>query len=132
MGGVFDRLQQRLSVQKREEGITALELAELPPNLRKLMRLMLREAELEYPAICAAIEAMPESGRLKKDELDQALAELTKQNWLQRTVRSGIATYQVNLRRKAGVTLPPGIWTALDERIAQSKQTPTEPETKES
>ena len=132
MGGVFDRLQQRLSVQKREEGITALELAELPPNLRKLMRLMLRASELEYPAICAAIESMPESSRLKKDELDQALAELTKQNWLQRTVRSGIATYQVNLRRKAGVTLPPGIWTALDERITQSKQTPTEPETKES
>ena len=47
MSGIFDRLQGQLSSQDDEGGITPLDLAELSPALRKIMRLMLREVATE-------------------------------------------------------------------------------------
>ena len=43
MPGVFDRLNKEIQDKQQEGGITALDLVGLPPALRKIMRLMLRE-----------------------------------------------------------------------------------------
>jgi hypothetical protein len=50
MPGVFDRLNKEIENKQQEGGITPLDLAELPPALRKIMRLMLRELQMNYPA----------------------------------------------------------------------------------
>jgi hypothetical protein len=47
-GSIYDRLKQKVDVQKYEEGITALDLASLPATLRKIMRTMLREVEMTH------------------------------------------------------------------------------------
>jgi len=120
MGGVFDRLNSKLEAREMEGGISALDLKDLPPGLRKVMRLMLREVELTYPAICEAMETMPEAERLNRSELDQALEQLNKQGWLIKLGEERI-TYKVNLRRKAGSTLAQGIWNTLDKKIDESK-----------
>jgi len=120
MGGVFDRLNSKLEAREAEGGISALDLRDLPPGLRKVMRLMLREVELTYPAIGEAMEAMPEAERLSRSELDQALDQLNKQGWLIKLGEERI-TYRVNLRRKAGSTLAQGIWNTLDKKIDESK-----------
>ena len=57
---VFDTLQKKLQVDKREQGISTLEIASLPPNLRKIMRLMLREVQLPYNEICTYLESLPD------------------------------------------------------------------------
>src|SRR5436190_1720073 len=116
MSGVFDRLNSKLEARAMEGGISALDLKDLPPGLRKVMRLMLREVEMGYPAICEAMETMPEAERLNRSELDQALEQLSKQGWLIKLGEERI-TYKVNLRRKAGSTLAQGIWNALDKKI---------------
>jgi len=121
-GSVFDRLQKALDVQKQEEGISAGDIAELPPPLRKIMRLMLREVEMTYAAICAFIDSLPEADRMKRAELDQALATLTTQNWLVRRGEGERVNYTVNLRRKPGSRLELNFWNALDARIAESKK----------
>lgn len=118
---VFDRLQKILDVQKQEEGISAGDIAQLPPALRKIMRLMLREIEMTYTAICAAMESMPEADRLNRAELDQALENLTGQNWLIRRGEGEGLNYTVNLRRKPGSGLGQNFWTALDTKIAENK-----------
>ncbi len=38
MSGIFDRLQKRMEVEAQEGGISPLDLAALPPLLRKIMR----------------------------------------------------------------------------------------------
>jgi hypothetical protein len=128
MSGIFDRLQRQLDIRKREEGISPLEIADLPPNLRKVMRLMLREVVIKHTALVAAIEKMPPANRLSRAELDSALAELVEQNWL---IRYGdtelgsvneFTSYKVNLRRKAGSQLDQDIWSALDARILSEKK----------
>jgi len=121
MSSVFDRLQKQLEVQKREHGISALDIADLPPNLRKIMRLMLRAVAMKYTDICKAIEAMPAAQQLTAQDLDQALAMLVEQNWLVRTGSGEMLTYRVNLRRKAGSSLDKDIWASLDTKIAPVK-----------
>jgi len=120
-GSVFNRLQQKLDVEKREAGISPLELAQLPASLRKIMRLMLREVEIAYPDLCQAVETMPPADRLNRAELDEALETLTRQNWLIRRGEGERMNYTVNLRRKPGSQLAKSFWAALDEKIAQSK-----------
>lgn len=121
MSNVFDRLQRQLEIQKREQGISPLEIAELPPNLRKIMRLMLREMAMKYSDIRRAVEAMPEVQQMSPDALDQALATLVEQNWLVCSGEGELLTYRVNLRRKSGSTLNKDIWASLQGKITSSE-----------
>jgi len=118
MSGIFDRLQKRLEVEAQEGGISPLDLAALPPLLRKIMRYMLREYELMYPEILEWVDSLPAAERPAKAELDQALEVLTKQFWLIRRGEGERVRYQANLRRKAGSKLAQGIWNVLDTKIA--------------
>jgi len=122
MSSVFDRLQKQLDIRKREEGISPLDLADLPPELRRIMRLMLREVVMKYSDLIQAVEAMPAAQRLSRRELDAALGTLVEQNWLIRYGQGELISYKVNLRRKAGSQLDKDIWSALDDRISADKQ----------
>jgi hypothetical protein len=128
-GSVFDRLQKVLDIQKQEEGISAGDIAELPPALRRIMRMMLREVEMTYTAICTAMEAAPAADRLSRADLDQALKTLTLQSWLICRGEGDHLNYMVNLRRKAGSQLGSTFWNALDEKIAESKRKGSTPPT---
>lgn len=117
MPGIFDRLQKEIENKQGEGGITALDLADLPPALRKIMRLMLRELQLSYPQLTEAIASLPDAERLPIKELDEALEVLTRQAWLIRIGAGDKAIYKVNMRRKAGSTVASGIWNTLDSKL---------------
>ncbi|NJN78984.1 MAG: hypothetical protein HC797_00045 [Anaerolineales bacterium] len=117
MPGVFDRLDKEIKVKQQQDGITALDLVDLPPALRKIMRLMLRELQMSYPRLREAMESMPEKERLTPDQLDSALSNLTQQFWLIQIGEDEKAIYKVNLRRKTGSTLASGIWSNLDAKL---------------
>ncbi len=120
MPGVFDRLQKEIENKGNEGGITALDLADLPPTLRKIMRLMLRELQLNYPQLIEAVAALPEKERLAAKDLDEALEVLSTQGWLIRIGQGEKAIYKVNLRRKAGSKLASGVWNTLDEKLKRN------------
>jgi hypothetical protein len=117
MPGVFDRLQNEIEGKGGGGGITALDLADLPPTLRKIMRLMLRELQLSHPQLLEAIAALPENERLAPKDLDEALDTLSSQGWLTRIGQGEKAIYKVNLRRKAGSKLASGVWNTLDDKL---------------
>ena len=58
MSNLFDRLQNELNSRQEEpqEGISVLDLVDLPAPLRKIMRLMLRKTKLSYSEIVAEVE----------------------------------------------------------------------------
>ncbi|MDP1545960.1 MAG: hypothetical protein Q8L87_08050, partial [Anaerolineales bacterium] len=124
MPGVFDRLNKEIENKQQEGGITPLDLAELSPALRRIMRLMLRELQLSHPRLCEIVDAMPEKDRLSRSELDEALATLTQQYWLVRIGDGEKAIYKVNLRRRTGSTLAAGIWSALDSKLKDKPKDP--------
>jgi hypothetical protein len=117
MPGVFDRLNKEIKDKQQDGGITALDLAELSPALRKIMRLMLRELQMSYPRLCEAMDAMPEKDRLTRDGLDDSLSTLTQQSWLIRIGTGEKAIYKVNLRHGDGSKLAAGIWSSLDAKL---------------
>ena len=117
MPGVFDRLNKEIKDKQQQGGITALDLAELSPALRKIMRLMLRELQMSYPRLCEAMDAMPEKDRLTRDGLDESLSTLTQQSWLIRIGEGEKAIYKVNLRHGDGSKLAAGIWSSLDAKL---------------
>jgi hypothetical protein len=122
MPGVFDRLNKEIQDKQKEGGITPLDLAGLPPALRKIMRLMLRELQASYPRLCEIMDGMPEKDRLSREDLQSALAELTEQYWLIRIGEAEKAIYKVNLRRREGSKLMAGIWSALDDKLKQKPE----------
>ena len=117
MPGVFDRLNKEIKDKQQEGGITALDLAELSPALRMIVRLMLRELQMSYPRLCEAMDTMPEKDRLTRDGLDDALSTLTQQSWLIRIGEREKAIYKVNLRHGDGSKLAAGIWSNLDAKL---------------
>lgn len=122
MSGIFDRLQKRMEVEAQTEGISPLDLANLPPLLRKIMRYMLREYELSYSEICEWVAELPEGERPTQADLDQALEVLSKQFWLIKRGEGERVRYQANLRRKGGSKLAAGVWSALDSKLAASTE----------
>ncbi len=122
MPGVFDRLENKIGDKSEEGGITALDLVDLPPSLRDIMRLMLRRLEISYPDLCEVMDAMPEKRRMSRKELDSALNTLTRQFWLVRMGEGEKATYKVNLRRKAGSTLKSNIWASLGTKLDDEEE----------
>lgn len=117
MPGVFDRLNKQIESKQQEGGISPLDLAELSPELRKIMKLMLRELQMTYPRLCEVVDAMPEKERLSRKLLDDTLSTLTQQFWLTRIGENEKAIYKVNLKRKSGSTLAAGIWSSLDQKL---------------
>jgi hypothetical protein len=117
MSSLFDRLQDELEDREGEGGITPLDLADLPSQLRKLMRLMLREVEVTRADLGKAVQAMPETDRINDEELDKSLAALVKQSWLIALGEGERIRYRVNLRRKKTSDLDSSIWNALENRI---------------
>jgi len=123
MSNVFDRLQNKLDIEKRDEGISLIEIAQLPPNLRKVMRIMLRKLEITRKGLIAEIDKLPEDDKLENDELIYSLETLAKQSWLISRGEGQFLNYQVNLRRKSGSSLSKSFWVRLDDRIAAQKIT---------
>jgi hypothetical protein len=117
MSGVFDRLQKKIDDKRKEGGISVLDLAELPPALRKIMQLLLRRITMNTAQLHEAIDQFPEDERLTHAALDEALKKLLDQAWLIQIGAGERAIYKVNLRRRAGSHLPETIWQNLDSKL---------------
>ena len=123
MNGIFDKLQKQIDDKRKEGGITVLDLADLPPALRKIMKLMLRQLQMNYPQLVTTIEQFPEGERLTRNNLDEALERLVEQAWLIQIGKGERAIYKVNLRRKAGSKLGESIWQNLDAKLKDNPGT---------
>jgi len=110
-----DWLRSQSENKKRESGVSVLDLAKLPPNQRKIMRVLLRKIEMTHPDLCETVEGMPEADRMSVDELDKALVELGKQGWLTRKDDQDVV-YRVSFHRKTTSKLSQNIWSALESK----------------
>jgi hypothetical protein len=134
MSDLFDRLQNELDIRAKEDGITALDLTELPTPLRKIMRKMLRALELDKQEIAKIFNELPAEEQKEVKDLPDAINILSKQGWLIELGEGENVRYKPNLRRKRGSELAADIFNKLDDRITERKAkdfpsfTPKEPE----
>lgn len=117
MSSLFDRLENELGDRNDEGGISPLDLLDLPDQLRRIMRAMLRATKLSHKEIIAHMEAWPEKDRMSAEDLESSLDNLVKQGWLIVMGEDDYIGYRVNLRRKKGKKLSDSIWGALENKI---------------
>ena len=114
---------------KDGNGIKASYLLDLPPEQRRIMRLLLRHAELTLPDLRKALDALPDGERLTSDEIDKAINVLIEQNWLIRLEANEVVSYKANFQRKTGSggeksaprrrnasPVARGVWEALEAK----------------
>jgi len=114
---------------KDSDGIKASYLLDLPPQQRRVMRLLLRHAELTLDDLRKALDALPEAERLTSDEIDSAIKVLIEQNWLIRLEANAVVSYKANFqrktasdsenpapRRRSASPVARGVWDALEAK----------------
>jgi hypothetical protein len=114
-------------------GLKASYLLELPPDQRRVMRVLLRHNDLGFPELCQAVAAFPEAERLTNEQLEKILAILLEQNWLIRTEVERVIHYKANFQRRADEAkekITPkrkvspvvrGVWDALEAQDSQTE-----------
>jgi predicted ArsR family transcriptional regulator len=107
--GIFKRMQDEVGDRDKRDGISPVELLELDPPQRRLVRHMMRHGE-------TGIAEVAELVGVSLDEAREMLNDLVEKSYLDRIEREGQWYYQVHLARKRGRQLPPGIWSALGSR----------------
>jgi len=126
----LDKLQNSSELPDKDSGgIKASYLLELPPEQRRIMRLLLRHAEMTAADLRQALDALPEDEQLTSDQMDKAIQILIEQTWLIRLEANEIVSYKANFQRKVESALeksPPrrrsaspvarGIWDALEAK----------------
>jgi hypothetical protein len=117
MSSLFDRLQNELEDRDKDSGITPLDLADLPPILRKMMRVILREVEMTRDDLIDSIKSLLEGDQIEDEDLDKSLEALVKQSWLIVLGEGERLRYRVNLRRKKTLDLDSSIWNALESKV---------------
>lgn len=115
MSSIAEWLQQQGPEDVQHQGVTTLDLADLPLILRVVARLILRDTEMNYATLCNVVTALPDGERISQGELDEALAALSRQRWLVCTSEGHALAYKINLRRRAGRVMSRSAWAALED-----------------
>jgi len=84
-----------------DEGLSILDLASLSGAQLQVMRIILRDVEVSYEALCATIDKLPNAEPLDRAALDNTLRELLQNEWLTESNK----LYKANLRRKSSRTV---------------------------
>lgn len=126
----LDKLQNSSEPSEKDSGgVKASYLLELPLEQRRLMRLLLRHAELTLPDLRKALDTLPEEERLSPDDIDKSLKVLLDQNWVVRLEVNDVVSYKANFqrttetgtekslpRRRSASPLARGVWEALESK----------------
>jgi len=119
MSDLFDRLQNELDDRNEDSGITPMDLLDLPDELRRLMRKMLRSRTMKKREIVDYIATWDKPDQISGKDLDNSIAQLVDQGWLIKIGEGDSLGYRVNLRKKKGSTLSSSIWGALDAKLTK-------------
>lgn len=110
--GIFDRLSARIPAEDRQ-GITVLDLADLPEPERRILLSLLR-LNASQGATSDTLREHLNDGTTA-DDLTPRLERLVRDGWLLRVAEGQEARYRVNLRHKQKPLS--GLWSSLYDRL---------------
>jgi hypothetical protein len=117
MNDLFDRLQGELDNRNEGNGISPMDLLELPEHMRMIMRKMLRSRSMRKDEIFEFVSTWEKDKRINNKDLEKSLSHLVDQGWLIELGEGDTLGYRVNLRRKKGSTLSDSLWGAIDSKL---------------
>lgn len=116
MPSVFDHLSAQLNNSDDEpSGLSAIDLADLPTDQKKIMLTMLRDPSSAFDGVPASVL----NDKLQDSvlTLNETLAQLVNQTWLISLGEPPNVRYRLNLRAKRGSMSKFNLWTILSDRL---------------
>jgi hypothetical protein len=108
--GLFDRLQDELERRERSEGVSPLDVLELPEDLRAVLQLIARRGAMTAREVAADTGA-------ELEPTQALLASLEQKGFLRVTDATGEPTYKRYLGHRRARTVPLNIWDALSDKV---------------
>ena len=113
--GLFDRLQDEIDARGRQEGLSPIDLLDLPPGLAAIAKKIVRRNGMSLAEIA------DEMGQ-KPADIQTLLDDLVTKGLIRKLDVSGETWYKAHFARKADKKLSTGVWTALDNLLEQDKE----------
>jgi predicted transcriptional regulator len=107
MKGLFDRLQSEIDARERQEGLSPIDLLDMPPEMAAITKKIVRRNGMKLEDIAAELGHAP-------DETQAALDDLVKKGFMRRVEVNDEVWYKAFFGRKADKKLSTGVWSALD------------------
>lgn len=80
--------------------MSTLDLLGGTASTNRVVKFMLHKNRMTYQELRDAVDQLPPEKRMSREDLDAALADLVKRDWLSKAEEDGQAVYHVVLRSK--------------------------------
>ena len=105
--GLFDRLQDEIDARGRQEGLSPIDLLDLPQGLATIAKKIVRKNGMSLTEIAEDMGQTP-------TEAQAVLDELVAKGLIRRVEVNEEIWYKARFARKADKKLSLGVWSALD------------------
>ena len=103
MNSIYEELKSQLGDGfDPSAGFSTLDMIHFPDPVRRIVRIMLRKAEISHEELHKTIQELPEEKRPSQEEVDESLDAMIKVGWLEQTEREGGKHYRIDMGKKAG------------------------------
>jgi DNA-binding MarR family transcriptional regulator len=113
--GLFDRLQDEIDAQGQQEGLSPIDLLDLPPGLAAIVKKIVRRNGMSLVEIADEMSQKPADTQIVLDEL-------VAKRLIRKVEVSGEIWYKARFARKADKKLSTGVWSALDTLLDESNE----------
>lgn len=106
MSSLFNRLQDEINAQERHEGISPVDLLDMPPEISKIVKIIIRRNGMKLEQIAEAVNQTAE-------DVQNTLAGLVKKGYVREVKVKEEVWYKARFAQKRNRTLSSSFWALL-------------------
>lgn len=115
MTGLFNRLQDEIDARDKNEGLSPIDLLDMPEALAAVINQIIRKNGMKLEDIAEELEQSPKETQVQLDEL-------VEKGYVRRVeVGEDELWYKAQFGRKADKALSMSIWSALDGVVEEDE-----------
>jgi predicted transcriptional regulator len=115
MAGLFSRLQDEIEVRDRQEGLSPIDLLDMPKALAAVINKIIRKNGMKLEDIAEELDQSPE-------DTQKTLDELVEKGYARRVEVREEIWYKAHFGRKADKVLSLSIWSSLDDVVEEEEK----------
>lgn len=115
MSGLFDRLQDEINARGEPEGLSPIDLLDLPVEVAAVVKKIIRRNGMSLDEVAEELQQSPE-------DTAATLAELVKKKFVRQVEVQGEVWFKAQFARKPDKKLSQGVWSVLDNLLDQENQ----------
>ena len=115
MGGLFNRLQDELDARNKGEGLSPIDLLDMPEALAAVVNHIIRNNGMRLEDIAKELDKTAE-------ETQETLEKLVEKGYIRKIAVKEETWYKAQFGRKADKALSLSIWSALDGVVEDEEE----------